>query len=749
MRCSLSVSLLLALLTLVFPILLEARRPGSRQSNPTLEQITFKSAVLHAPPFATVEDMGGGQYEYGGVQIDLLNSMKQFALQDNILVNFDLVPSPPQYGAAFNLVANDCNTTANPNPLEACNALDIIVANFYSTPDRALRSDLSPTWMRSTISTMKYKDPSKTLRDVTTMQQAAEFGVAVCLKTDTFYAGVVAEKFPTIIFVSCDDQDICIAKLKAQECGLYASDELQLRYRAANDASLAVTPESFNTQYITWAFKDDTPNIRWVRKWIYQAVINTTMDQLYFEYFQKELCPVGSAGESCQLPCDPDHGKADETGKCVCESTKYRGDDCSIEIPENKNLISTGLKAMAYFMVAVNYIVIIGLVAWMIFKKKSHQIRLSQPFFLLMILLGCGISTSTILAMMSESEGDGPVRACMAVPWLYSVGFSITFGCLFAKIRRVYLIFKSAADFRRSKVTFGETCSITAAVLLVDVTILMVWSIVDPLHWERTITSSDKFGVPLSSEGICTCQYWEVWVSSISLLHGGLLAIACYLCYQARDIPTKFSEGKYVSIAMFSNLQIFVVGLPILVILGSDSSAGFFVRTVVIWMNDLVVVVLIFGNLIYHVHFHPSNHRVDKEDVSREIGSAIQKFSMAKKERSERNSSSSDSSERTRRSAKIAQFGTSSEFRLTSRASTGSRFEMPSVAELSDEDETSESLHFTVADSNTLHSDEEKKESSPVPSVAKPAEGLGKSSWGGLDLKTDSSSSMRGGFETN
>jgi hypothetical protein len=41
-----------------------------------------------------------------------------------------------------------------------------------------------------------------------------------------------------------------------------------------------------------------------------------------------------------------------------------------------------------------------------------------------------------------------------------------------------------------------------------------------------------------------------------------LLGFACYLCYVSRDIPTKFSEGKYVSIAMFSNLQIFVVGVP-------------------------------------------------------------------------------------------------------------------------------------------------------------------------------------------
>ena len=54
---------------------------------------------------------------------------------------------------------------------------------------------------------------------------------------------------------------------------------------------------------------------------------------------------------------------------------------------------------------------------------------------------------------------------------------------------------------------------------------------------------------------------------------------------------------------MGSNLQIFIVGLPILIIVGQDPVSSFFVRSVIIWMNDFVVVTLIFGNLIYSVHF--------------------------------------------------------------------------------------------------------------------------------------------------
>jgi hypothetical protein len=65
---------------------------------------------------------------------------------------------------------------------------------------------------------------------------------------------------------------------------------------------------------------------------------------------------------------------------------------------------------------------------------------------------------------------------------------------------------------------------------------------------------------------------------------------------------------------MFSNLQIFVVGVPILMILGSSPEASFFVRTVVIWMNDSVVITLTFGNLMYRVHFRKDEGE-DKNDI--------------------------------------------------------------------------------------------------------------------------------------
>ena len=85
-----------------------------------------------------------------------------------------------------------------------------------------------------------------------------------------------------------------------------------------------------------------------------------------------------------------------------------------------------------------------------------------------------------------------------------------------------------------------------------------------------------------------------------------------------------------MSIAMISNLQIFIVGVPILIILGSDPQSSFFVRSVIIWMNDLAVVTLIFGNLMYSVHRQGGNN---EEQMKQAVGRAINRVSVVQREK--------------------------------------------------------------------------------------------------------------------
>lgn len=61
--------------------------------------------------------------------------------------------------------------------------------------------------------------------------------------------------------------------------------------------------------------------------------------------------------------------------------------------------------------------------------------------------------------------------------------------------------------------------------------------------------------------------------------------------------------------------------VPVLIIVGGDPAASFFVRSVIIWMNDLVVVALIFCPLMHSVHLSSSKPRQvdEKEKVQKAV----------------------------------------------------------------------------------------------------------------------------------
>ncbi|CAB9510907.1 acid type B receptor subunit 2 [Seminavis robusta] len=543
------------------------------------EEITLETGILISAPFAMLDERGN----IHGLMIDLMESLQQFAKEDSVILTFQQSLVKATYFDALKLVDT---TECEKNTTVCKDKKDLLVADYYGNPERHAQVDFTAPWARSSISAMKLKEAEPGAVEINTIAQADQLRAPVCLLSGAYNMDVARQKFPNLNYLECggypDFYNDCIARLKKRECSLFVDDELLLRYHASNDPTLEVTNEQFNFLYLHWPMRYDLePVVSFLlKKWVFHAIVNATLDQLYFQY----LSPWGSLF----YPLD--------------------GDDCSIEVPEDVNLIPRSLKAIAYVMVALNLLVIAICAAWLVWQRKSAQVRASQPCFLMLVLLGCMISSSTILAMAREDDVDASrtddnddidTVQCMWIPWLYSVGFSVTFGTLFAKIRRVYVTFlqlskenvvvSSSPTGRNSAVTWQETLLIIGMVLMVDVAILVAWTITDPLVWHREVIRSDQFGAPMESLGYCISDSWKAWGAAMGALHLSLLGVACYMSYRARDIPTMYQEGKFVSIAMISNLQIFVVGVPILIIVGNDPQTAFFVRSVIIWMGEMQI----------------------------------------------------------------------------------------------------------------------------------------------------------------
>jgi hypothetical protein len=93
--------------------------------------IKLKAGILHAPPFAVVDhDQDDGSLSFSGFQLDLLNSLQEFALQDNVTLEFELSLSPAHYGEALDSVATDCMEKLGENNAK-CSQFDLIIGDYY------------------------------------------------------------------------------------------------------------------------------------------------------------------------------------------------------------------------------------------------------------------------------------------------------------------------------------------------------------------------------------------------------------------------------------------------------------------------------------------------------------------------------------------------------------------------------------------------------------------------------------------
>jgi hypothetical protein len=282
-------------------------------------------------------------------------------------------------------------------------------------------------------------------------------------------------------------------------------------------------------------------------------------------------------------------------GTCFCFTPRWTGENCSDEVEENMNEIPLYLVIVSYCYFSILSILIAAGTIMVYIFRDSIIIQVSQPFFLYLLLLGCGLTSTAIVALV-QTESD---LACVLSRWLYFVGFAIMFGTLFAKTWRVYKVLMNGMAMRRVEVSKQETLVIIAIITGVNIIVLAVWTVYDRPHWERTLIEEDGYGYVISSVGQCTSVYEGGFFMALLGLTIALMIVAEFLCYKARNIPDKFQDGSAVTFAIGIILTVYIIGIPVKVIVGEDPSTTLFIKCSIVFLVVFPVLTLIFGNLIF------------------------------------------------------------------------------------------------------------------------------------------------------
>lgn len=269
------------------------------------------------------------------------------------------------------------------------------------------------------------------------------------------------------------------------------------------------------------------------------------------------------------------------------------------------NLLSSGVKAFGYTAVVITWCLAIASLIWLYLHQKDTVVRVSQIEFLVVICIGTMISSSTVIALSVEAgfeeDTSRASAACSAAPFLYAIGWVLQYSSLSAKTFRLFQTMMNTKNMRRASVTAMQTMPIVIICLLIDLIIVITWTVKSPLVYERTEegkTIDEENGlVIISSVGRCVSEGDDFWRFGGPLIGFHVLlmmATNALLCF-VRDVGDRYQEQKYIAYASGLMFEILLVGIPVLLSVRDSSEATFIVLTGVIALDDIAVLLFVFG----------------------------------------------------------------------------------------------------------------------------------------------------------
>jgi hypothetical protein len=234
------------------------------------------------------------------------------------------------------------------------------------------------------------------------------------------------------------------------------------------------------------------------------------------------------------------------------------------------------------------------------FRRKT-VIKMAQPEFLYLISNGCALISSAVIPMSLQEPI--PLRgldiSCMSPLYLFSMGFVLSFSALFCKTWRINRLIHSASRFKRVTLKFQDFLVPLITMLSINLTILILWTFIDPLQWTRTTAGSpvDGFGRPKESYPFCSCSKVIneiVFCVMYASANGIAVLFANYETYKARKNPDGYNETGPIALAMFIILEAILLGIPVLFAVQKDHTANFVVRTILVVVISMGILLPIF-----------------------------------------------------------------------------------------------------------------------------------------------------------
>jgi hypothetical protein len=135
----------------------------------------------------------------------------------------------------------------------------------------------------------------------------------------------------------------------------------------------------------------------------------------------------------------------------------------------------------------------------------------------------------------------------------------------------------------------------------IDIIVLILWTALNPLEYSRLVLSEtidlETGLVTIDSVGFCSAggdiNAW-FFAGPIAVVHAALLLRIVYLYFANKGKEDKYNQRQMCLFAALYSAQLLLIGVPVVVAFGNNTTARYAVMCGLVFCNDLGVVSIIF-----------------------------------------------------------------------------------------------------------------------------------------------------------
>ncbi|XP_064634333.1 gamma-aminobutyric acid type B receptor subunit 2-like [Lineus longissimus] len=260
--------------------------------------------------------------------------------------------------------------------------------------------------------------------------------------------------------------------------------------------------------------------------------------------------------------------------------------------------------------------------------RKHRYIKMSSPQMNNLIIVGCILSYFSVFLLGVDGGLVHPDLfpiICVARSWILAIGFTFSFGAMFSKTWRVHAIFTNI-KMNKKVIKDYKLMLMVCVLLLLDLSILVAWQIVDPLRRKtkkmplRILTpDGDRAVVPLLE--YCHSQYMTVWMGAIYAYKGLLLVFGCFLAWETRHVSIPaLNDSKYIGMSVYNTVIMCIAGAAVSVVIQNQLNASFTIIGLFIIFCTSITLCLVFLPKLIQI-------RKDPKGEERRLRATIKKVS--------------------------------------------------------------------------------------------------------------------------